>query len=192
MAARRSSGYALPTREAACTDPIGMTPDAPTCSRFLASSEGNLLSAAMLLYGAAFARPSARKSTGGREGPLVSDRIVDDSGGPELACSWLKSCIAPLYMISCRSARAWWPGPSRGCLGLGPGRRRRDHRPGSGRTRPPGQPVLLRDFGAEDGLLAEQYFALRRQPSGASGVRGGGTHDRSGPGKPGGIGGRLA
>jgi predicted metal-dependent peptidase len=46
----------------------------------------------------------------------------------------------------------------------------------------PGRPVLPHDLGAEDGLLAEQYFeALRRRPPpGASGVSGGGTADRSG------------
>jgi predicted metal-dependent peptidase len=46
----------------------------------------------------------------------------------------------------------------------------------------PGRPVLPQDLGAEDGLLAEQYFeALRRRPPpGASGASGGGSRDRSG------------
>jgi predicted metal-dependent peptidase len=47
----------------------------------------------------------------------------------------------------------------------------------------PGHPVLPRDLGAEDGLLAEQYFAAlragRRPASGPEGGRGGGTTDRS-------------
>ena len=44
----------------------------------------------------------------------------------------------------------------------------------------PGQPVLPRDLGAEDGLLAEQYFAGIRRPAEADGGRGGaGTEPRS-------------
>jgi predicted metal-dependent peptidase len=34
----------------------------------------------------------------------------------------------------------------------------------------PGQPVLPRDLGAEDGLLAEQYFTGIRRPTGAGGI----------------------
>jgi predicted metal-dependent peptidase len=46
----------------------------------------------------------------------------------------------------------------------------------------PGKPVLPHDLGAEDGLLAEQYFdAIWSRPArGAKGGAGGGTTDRSG------------
>jgi predicted metal-dependent peptidase len=46
----------------------------------------------------------------------------------------------------------------------------------------PGRPVLPHDLGAQDGLLAEQYFdAIRSRPApGAKGGAGGGTADRSG------------
>ena len=43
----------------------------------------------------------------------------------------------------------------------------------------PGRPVLPRDLGAEDGLLAEQYFDGIRQARRAEGGRGAGTKDRS-------------
>ncbi len=47
----------------------------------------------------------------------------------------------------------------------------------------PGSPVLPRDLGAQDGLLAEQYYAAiragRLPPRGPEGGRGGGTTDRS-------------
>ena len=50
----------------------------------------------------------------------------------------------------------------------------------------PGHPVLPADLGAQDGLLAEQYFAaLRRTAEGPQGGRGGGTTDRSDQGKNG-------
>ena len=50
----------------------------------------------------------------------------------------------------------------------------------------PGSPVLPRDLGAQDGLLAEQYYAaIRRADSGAEGGLGGDTRGRSGQGKPG-------
>jgi predicted metal-dependent peptidase len=44
----------------------------------------------------------------------------------------------------------------------------------------PGRPVLPQDLGAEDGLLAEQYYDCARRARGAGGVAGGGTGDRSG------------
>ena len=43
----------------------------------------------------------------------------------------------------------------------------------------PGQPVLPRDLGADDGLLAEQYFAGIRRPTTAGGEGGAGTKARS-------------
>jgi len=43
----------------------------------------------------------------------------------------------------------------------------------------PGHPVLPHDLGAEDGLLAEQYFAGMRPGPGAKGGAGAGTTDRS-------------
>jgi predicted metal-dependent peptidase len=49
----------------------------------------------------------------------------------------------------------------------------------------PGQPVLPRDLGAEDGLLAEQYFAEIRRPApatGAGGNGGAGAKEDSGAG----------
>ena len=46
----------------------------------------------------------------------------------------------------------------------------------------PGEPVLPQDFGAEDGLLAEQYFDVLRRRGAKTGP-GGGTTDRSGQGK---------
>jgi predicted metal-dependent peptidase len=53
----------------------------------------------------------------------------------------------------------------------------------------PGHPVLPRDLGAQDGLLAEQYFAAlragRRPAPGPEGGLGGGTTDRSAQGKSG-------
>jgi predicted metal-dependent peptidase len=53
----------------------------------------------------------------------------------------------------------------------------------------PGHPVLPRDLGAQDGLLAEQYFAAirdgRRPAAGAKGGLGGGTTDRSDQGESG-------
>jgi Putative metallopeptidase domain len=60
----------------------------------------------------------------------------------------------------------------------------------------PGQPVLPRDLGAADGLLAEQYFEAIRSRRGsqardARGGPGGDTTDRSGPGARGGPGGET-
>ncbi len=53
----------------------------------------------------------------------------------------------------------------------------------------PGHPVLPRDLGAEDGLLAEQYFTAlrdgRRPAPGPRGGLGGGTTDRSAHEEPG-------
>jgi predicted metal-dependent peptidase len=48
----------------------------------------------------------------------------------------------------------------------------------------PGTPVLPRDLGAQDGLLAEQYYAaIRRPAAGPEDGRGGETTDRSGQGE---------
>ena len=59
----------------------------------------------------------------------------------------------------------------------------------------PGQPVLPRDLGADDGLLAEQYFAGIRRPAPSAGAGGndgaegkGGAREDSGAGGKGGAG----